>query len=233
MDTTKDGVATAGDGVAGGSGLRKARRDPSATGRRARRDRSDTRGRGRRDPSATRLRIVEAAATLHEEVGPAHTTVMAVAERAGVQRLTVYRHFPDEAALLEGCSGHWRESHPLPDPSSWSGLVDPGVRLETALRAIYSYFRGGAPMLRSTLRDEPRVPALVPIMSGWHGWMREQVGVLSAGWGGDGDGTRRVRALVTVALGFHTWEALSEAGLDDAAAADLMATAVRSTFGGV
>lgn len=226
MDTTKDGVA-------GGSGLRKARRDPSTTGRKRRQDPSTTGRRGRRDPSATRRRIVEAAAALHEEVGPAHTTVMAVAERAGVQRLTVYRHFPNEVALLEGCSGHWRESHPLPDPSSWSGLVDPAVRLETALRAIYGYFREGAPMLRSILRDEPRVPALVPIMSGWHLWMREQVGVLSAGWGDRGDGARGVRALVAVALSFHTWEALSEAGLDDAAAADLMATAVRSTFGAV
>jgi AcrR family transcriptional regulator len=165
---------------------------------------------------------------LHEEVGPAATTVMAVARRAGVQRLTVYRHFPDEAALLDGCSGHWREAHPLPDAAAWSGIPDATTRLLRALEEIYRYFAGGAPMLRTILRDESMVPALRPVMAPWHAWMREQVGVLSAGWGEGGERSRRVRAMVAVALRFHTWEALDGAGLDEKAAADVMAGAVRS-----
>lgn len=181
-----------------------------------------------RDPEGTRRRIVEATVALHEEVGPAATTVVAVAERAGVQRLTVYRHFPDERALLAGCSAHWREAHPLPDPSSWTRVPDPGRRVRVALEAVYGYFREGAPMLRRILRDEPDLPALADIMVPWHGWMREQAGALSAGWGGGEPGARRVRGLVAVALRFGTWEALEEAGFDPSGAAGVMAGAVRS-----
>jgi AcrR family transcriptional regulator len=49
----------------------------------------------------TRMRITEAEMALHGSVGPAHTTISAVAERAGVQRATVYRHFPTREALVE------------------------------------------------------------------------------------------------------------------------------------
>ncbi|MGH7445237.1 MAG: TetR/AcrR family transcriptional regulator, partial [Longimicrobiales bacterium] len=67
----------------------------------------------------TRLRITEAAMRLHEEVGPAHTTVTDVAARAGVSRMTVYNHFATDAELIEACSTHWSTLHPLPDPKEW------------------------------------------------------------------------------------------------------------------
>src|SRR6476659_2729549 len=63
----------------------------------------------------TRLRITEAAVELHGTVGPARTTVSAIAERAGVQRHTVYRHFPTDADLFAACSAHYVAAHPLPD----------------------------------------------------------------------------------------------------------------------
>src|SRR5512144_1674219 len=87
----------------------------------------------------TRLRIIEAAIALHGTVGPARTTISAIAERAGVRRATVYRHFPDEHALLLGCSGTWRERNPLPDPATWAAIADPAERVEAALDALYRW----------------------------------------------------------------------------------------------
>src|SRR5919106_215329 len=66
----------------------------------------------------TRRRITEAAVKLHGTVGPARTTIKGVADEAGVQRATVYRHFPTEESLFEACSSHWRSLNPPPDPAA-------------------------------------------------------------------------------------------------------------------
>src|SRR5215208_5174558 len=86
---------------------------------------------GRRDSrrERTRQRIVEATIELHETVGTARTTISAIAEKAGVQRLTVYRHFPDERALFTACRGHWSATNPPPDPATWTQSADPEERL--------------------------------------------------------------------------------------------------------
>ena len=89
--------------------------------------------------AATRERIVEATVALHDSLGPARTTISAIAERAGVQRLTVYRHFPDERSLFEACSGHWTAQNPAPDPSTWAAVDDPEERLGIALAEIYAF----------------------------------------------------------------------------------------------
>jgi AcrR family transcriptional regulator len=166
----------------------------------------------------TRERIVKATRALHEEVGPAATTITAVAERAGVQRLTVYRHFPDDAALVGACSADWRADHPLPDPSGWTGLAEPGERLRRALAALYRYFADGAAMLERVLSDEGEMPSLAAVMAPWREYMREVAGGLSAGWGVSGAGSRRVRLAVGHAVRFETWRSLAEegAGVDDA-----------------
>ena len=67
----------------------------------------------------TRQRIVEAAVDLHTSVGPAQTTISGIAKRAGVERHTVYAHFPDDGTLFRACSEHWAARHPLPDPERW------------------------------------------------------------------------------------------------------------------
>lgn len=176
----------------------------------------------RRDPAATRRRIVDATVALHEEVGPAATTISAIAERAGVQRLTVYRHFPDERAVIEACSAHWSAEHPLPDAALWAGLSDASERARTALQAIYAYYRAGEPMLEKVLRDEAAVPSLGEVMAPLHAWLRELTGQLSAGWGATGEAQRRVRAVAGHALRFETWRSLTSEGLDDAEAAELL-----------
>jgi AcrR family transcriptional regulator len=172
--------------------------------------------RGRpKDPAQTRRRIVEAAVALHEEVGPAATTVSAIAERAGVQRLTVYRHFPDEQAVIAACSAHWAADHPLPDAAAWGGITDPAERVRAALGALYDHYRRGAGMLGRVFHDEAEVPALAEVMVPVHAWLRELAGQLSAGWGVTGDAQRRVRAAVGHAVRFETWRSLTAEGLSN------------------
>jgi AcrR family transcriptional regulator len=180
----------------------------------------------------TRLRIVEAMVELHEEIGPVATTVTAIAERAGVQRLTVYRHFPDDRAMLGACSSHWLEAHPLPDPAAWTGIADPRSRLETALELLYGWFRDGAPMLASILPDEAEMPAVAEVMAPLWEYFREVAGGLSAGWGVGGDDQRFVRAAVGHALGFYSWHSLTGAGLSDDEAAELMVGLVADVAAG-
>src|SRR4051794_16273402 len=90
----------------------------------------------------TRRRITESAVALHEEVGPAQTTISAIAERTGVRRSTVYRHFPDEDALFAACSSHWRAANPPPDPRSWPSIEDPPGRTRAVLPGLYPFYGG-------------------------------------------------------------------------------------------
>src|SRR6185503_20231999 len=108
----------------------------------------------------TRQRITEAAMNLHGSIGPARTTISAVADRAGVQRATVYRHFPDEESLFAACSGHYMALNPPPDPEAWAEETDHSARLRRALTETYSFFRRTEPMLSNVLRDAPVVEAM-------------------------------------------------------------------------
>lgn len=170
----------------------------------------------------TRQRILDAVVELHETVGPAATTITAVAQRAGVQRLTVYRHFPDERALIRGCSAHWSERHPPPDPLAWVGIADPRDRLAAALRALYAYFDGGRDMLARVLRDEGQVSALREVLAPWRDYMAETAGGLSAGWGVESGTQREVRAAVGHVVRFGTWRSLVDEGLSNEEAVRLM-----------
>ena len=109
---------------------------------------------------ATHERIVEAAMALHEEVGPKDTTISAIAERAGVQRLTVYRHFADETALFHACTSHWLSLNPPPSLAEWRDVADPVARCRAALLAVYGYYRRTQRMWRASYRDEAEVEAM-------------------------------------------------------------------------
>jgi AcrR family transcriptional regulator len=114
----------------------------------------------------TRQKIVDATVELHEELGPRATTISAIAERAGVQRLTVYRHFPDDTALFGACSSQWFGEHPLPDPAIWRSLNDWRSRCRAGLAALYSYYRRNTAMLASVMRDAD-LPAMQAPMQGF------------------------------------------------------------------
>lgn len=156
----------------------------------------------------TRRRITEATVELHETVGAAQTTISAIAERAGVERLTVYRHFPDERSLLEACSGHWIAQHPLPDPGAWALTADPGARLRDALAELYGYYAANERMLANNIRDAPELPALADAMSGMGEYFGAVIDVLGRGWGARGRRRARLRAAIGHAVDFETWRSL-------------------------
>src|SRR3954453_5806331 len=113
----------------------------------------------------TRQRIVDATVALHREVGPARTTIAEVARRAGVGRVTVYNHFPDDVSLLAACSAHFVARHAPPDPGAWAPIADPELRLRTALEQVYGYYRENAAMLGNVTRDAALVPALAEVLA--------------------------------------------------------------------
>ncbi|HET6908536.1 MAG TPA: TetR/AcrR family transcriptional regulator [Mycobacteriales bacterium] len=107
---------------------------------------------------ATRQRIIEAAVDLHGSIGPAATTVMGIADLAGVTRATVYRHFPDDDALYAACSAHWLAGQHPPDPTAWTAIADPTRRLRFGLTELYRFYREGEPMLSRIYRDRAQLP---------------------------------------------------------------------------
>jgi AcrR family transcriptional regulator len=175
----------------------------------------------------TRRRITESAVALHQELGPAQTSISAIAEHAGVRRSTVYRHFPDEETLFAACSSHWRAANPPPDPSAWPAIEDPAERTNTALRELYAFYAGTEAMYTSLLRDEPLVPIVHRLMGDFHGYLRAIQDILMAGRGLRGRAARRTRAAIGHALAFPTWRSLSrEQELSDADAVALMCALV-------
>jgi AcrR family transcriptional regulator len=169
----------------------------------------------------TRLRITESAVELHGTVGPAHTSVSALAEHAGVRRSTVYRHFPDEAAVVAACSAHWLAANPLPDLGRWAAIEDPDRRLRAALEELYARYRRTEAMMTNLLRDEDAVAPIKQGMDRFRGYLGAARDVLMEGR--RGRGRARVAAAAGHALAFTTWRSLArEQGLDDRGAADLM-----------
>jgi AcrR family transcriptional regulator len=174
--------------------------------------------------AGTRLRITEAAVRLHGSVGPARTTISAVAQEAGVQRATVYRHFPDEVALFEACSGHFWSQHPPPDISRWSAIRDPDERLATALEEIYGWYAEVEEMLDRTGRDAHLVPAMAAPAAAFRAALETMRELLLRGRPERGRARRRRTAAIGHALAFPTWRSLvREQGLEPAEAAALMA----------
>jgi AcrR family transcriptional regulator len=173
----------------------------------------------------TRARIVQAAMELHQEVGPARTTVAEIARRAAVTRLTVYNHFSDDTALYSACQFHWLALHPLADFSAALVLPDPRQRVRTVLRAFYAWYRKTAPMPEKIQRDRGAVPALDALMQRTSDARLSQLSeALTAGFGRGG--RRASRTLIRLALDFWTWRRLSAEGLSDKMAADLMTDAI-------
>src|SRR3954453_10132944 len=101
----------------------------------------------------TRQRIIEAAVALHLERGPAQTSINAIAERAGVNRVTVYRHLPDARTLLEACSAHARALNPPPGREPLAPDRRPAPAYEVALTQLYDYFRRTEAGWANLLRD--------------------------------------------------------------------------------
>ena len=170
----------------------------------------------------TRRRIVEATVDLHSSVGPAATTLSMIAEKAGVQRHTLYAHFPDERSLFLACSGFAMERDPLPDAQSWRAIEDRRERLRTGLAAIYGWYERNASLASCILRDAEHHSLTGEMVERQFGpAMALYVEVLGPRL------SKKQHAVLRLALNFFTWRSLVRDGaLSTAVAADVMARAI-------
>ena len=167
----------------------------------------------------TRRRITEATVELHRTVGPVATRITEIARRAGVQRVTVYNHFPDDASLYAACSSHWRALHPSPDPDAWLAIADPGKRLRMGLCELYGWYRETEPMTANILRDAETVPAVRALVEqGLARYLESVRRTLSEPIRVRVGGGARVDTALCAAMDFHFWRSLASLGDTDAAA---------------
>lgn len=172
---------------------------------------------------ATRLRITESAVELHGTLGPARTSMSAVAEHAGVRRSTLYRYFADEAQLFEACSKHWSKQHPVPDIDTWATIRDPQERLKTGLLELYEFYAGAERMLTNIFRDLDAMEVVKEQFAPFALYMNALQQTLLAGHVKRGRRAARVRAAVGHAIAFTTWHSLvREQRLTPAEAVEMM-----------
>jgi AcrR family transcriptional regulator len=175
----------------------------------------------------TRRRIVDALVHLHATVGPANATITEVAARAGVSRMTVYNHFPDEATQFAACSAHWFARHPLPDLEAWAALSGQTGRLLLGLRELYCWYRDTHYMMDNVLRDAAVVPAVADVLDRqWWPYVDRMVDVLLDRWKKGGKPQQR-RVAIRLMVDFRTWQILTADGMGDEQAARLAAGMVQ------
>ena len=175
----------------------------------------------------TRRRIEAATIALHEEIGGG-TTITAIAERAGVSRLTVYRHFPDERSLLAACTGTYLAANPPPDPRAWATITDPEVRVRVALAELYPFYRRNQGLLARADQEMPTNPTLTDVLAPYRAAVGAMANVLVPGWTDERGSEPLVRAAAGLVVAFSTWQTLAvEQGLTDFEAATLMLDFVR------
>jgi AcrR family transcriptional regulator len=179
----------------------------------------------------THARITEAAIELHGTVGPSRTTLSAVAERAGVERRTLYRHFSTEADLFAACSTHYFTTNPWPDLADWRAIRDPHTRLERALDELYAYYERTEPMLGNVLRDAELVDFAREAVAPLHAYLDEAAEILVTGRRPRGRRRRVLRGALRHALAFSTWRSLSANGIGRPDAVKLVAALVEATDG--
>jgi AcrR family transcriptional regulator len=179
----------------------------------------------------TRQRIIEAAVELHEQLGPAQTSISGIAERAGVGRPTVYRHFPDERSLYTACTSHYLARHQPPDPSAWRQIGDPEARLRFGLLETYRWYRDTERMMVVTYRDLPETPVLAEVLEPQFTRDAEAQSVLAEAW--VSPAPELLRAAIGHALAFSTWRSLArEYELNDETVADLLTAMVKASVPG-
>jgi len=154
--------------------------------------------------NATRQKIVEATIELHQSKGLAATTISDIAGRAKVGKVTVYRHFPNETALVSACSGQYFERHPLPDPDNWRDIPGASNRLRQGLRDTYAYHLTTEPMMRRILAEARDHPVMAPYHAHWRGVAK----VLEEPWSSAARSSPSLKAALALALSFDTWHLL-------------------------
>ena len=174
----------------------------------------------------THLRITEAAIELHGTVGPSRTTLSAVARRAGVERRTLYRHFPTEADLFVACSTHYFAANPWPDLGSWRAIRDPHQRLARALDELHAYYERTEPVLRNVLRDAELDDLARDAVAPLHAYLEEAAEILTVGRPVRGRRRQLLVGALRHALAFPTWHSLTANGMKRPDAAKLVTALV-------
>ncbi|MBK5219192.1 MAG: TetR/AcrR family transcriptional regulator [Thermoleophilia bacterium] len=175
----------------------------------------------------THRRITESAVELHGTLGPSRTSMSAVAARAGVRRSTLYRHFPDEAALFDACTAHWAAANPPPDLDAWSAVADPNKRLSIALGELYAFYGRTEQMLANLIRDAETEPLIRERFAAFGGYLAMARESLLASRKLRGTAKRRTQAAIGHATAFTTWRSLArEQRLEDKEVVRLMGSFV-------
>ena len=180
------------------------------------------------DMAETHRRITEAAIELHGTVGPSRTTMSAVAKRAGVERRTLYRHFPTESELFDACSTHYFAANPWPDLADWHAIRDPRQRLQRALDELYAYYERTEPMLTNVLRDAELVDFAHDAVAPLHAYLDQAAELLTTGRGARGRKRALVGGALRHALAFSTSRSLSTNGVGRSDAVKLMSALVEA-----
>lgn len=162
----------------------------------------------------TKQRIVKATVALHETLGPANTSIKAIAEKAGVQRLTVYRYFPDENSLFQACTSHWLALNPPPDIENWKNFTTIEQTHEVLL-AFFNYYRDTETMWRSAYRDIDEVAALKTVMIDFELYIDNVRNRILPPWKLRGKKKQQLSATLRHCLRFSTWSSLNNEKLND------------------
>jgi AcrR family transcriptional regulator len=153
----------------------------------------------------TRQKIIDAAIDLHQTKGLAGTTIRDIAQRAKVGNVTVYRHFPDEKALVDACSGQYFQRHPFPDIEAWRCIQGASQRLRRGLRDTYAYHRETEPMMTRILGEARDLPVMDP----YHAYWQSAADALAAAWPASARRRAPLKAALALALSFDTWHLLA------------------------
>jgi AcrR family transcriptional regulator len=176
----------------------------------------------------TRRRITEAAVELHQTVGPARTTVSAIAEKAGVQRHTYYAHFPELKDLYQACMGHYVERNPVPEPSSWADVTDAEERLRVALSEVYAYYSGNEAMVSNVLRDAALDPIVQETIVSFYQYWETVRDIIADAYEASGQQRAALLGAIALAQDFQTWHTLvRQQELSQDQAVELMVGMVR------
>jgi len=179
----------------------------------------------------THRRITEAAIELHGTIGPARTTLSAVAQRAGVERRTLYRHFSSEADLFQACSEHYFAAHPFPDLDTWRAIRDPGLRLGKALDELYTYYEHTEPMLANALRDAELLDHARDAIAPLDAYLDQAAQTLIRGHRARSRRRHLLRAALRHGIAFSTWRSLTTNSIARAEAVTLITAFVEAAAG--
>jgi len=180
----------------------------------------------------TRRRIVEAAVSLHAELGPSRTSILALSQRAGVSRPTIYRHFRDQQSLLAACSSHTRALNPPPALAAWEEIADPEQRLAIALEQLFEYYAANENILVHVHHDAEHDPVVRAVSEPRRRYTAEAGSILARPWNVRGAKKRKLRAAIAHAIAFSTWRSLvREEGLREREAITLLTSFVRAAAG--